>query len=230
MLHRTIVKTMLLNVFPTKVKCGVIEPSQSDLEASLRVLNEYWEHSSRADYGLETGWSTGSQRGGKELFDHTELDWLTHPIMEAAADYWRYDLNYRRDYHIYMDSMWANKHLEGDTTGPHCHMSGGRSKSHVSIVYYLKKTEHAGNLEFKNPLEQIVRMCPLNEDYDDWARDTAHHQGISYDWQEVDAKSYDYIIFPSWLKHRTQPSKGDRIAISINVAGCPVDPAEGDFD
>ena len=57
--------------------------------------------------------------------------------------------------------MWCNKHSEGDTTGEHCHKSGGRSKSDVSIVYYLQKQKGAGNIEFKNPLEQIWRMLPL---------------------------------------------------------------------
>ena len=221
---------MLLNVFPTLIRFGTITPSESDLEASQSILNAYFALSSKGDYGLESGLSTGSQRGGKELFDHKEFDWLTHPIMVEAADYWRNDLNYRRDWHIYLDSMWSNKHNEGDTTGEHCHKSGGRSKSDVSIVYYLQKQKGAGNIEFKNPLEQIWRMLPLNEDYDQWARDDYYHQGIQYDWQEVDAESYNYIIFPSWLTHRTQPAKGDRIAISMNVAGCPIDPAEGDFD
>ena len=88
---------MLLNVFPTLIRFGTITPSESDLEASLSILNAYFALSNRADYGLESGLSTGSQRGGKELFDHEELDWLTHPIMVEAADYWRNDLNYRRD-------------------------------------------------------------------------------------------------------------------------------------
>ena len=91
--------------------------------------------------------------------------------------------------------MWSNKHSEGDTTGVHCH-KGGRGKSDVSIVYYLQKQKGAGNIEFKNPLEQIWRMLPLNEDYDDWVRDDYYHQGVQYDWQEIDAESYNYIIFP----------------------------------
>ena len=44
--------------------------------------------------------------------------------MVEAADYWRNDLNYRKDWHIYLDSMWSNKHSEGDTTGEHSHKSG----------------------------------------------------------------------------------------------------------
>ena len=37
-------------------------------------------------------------------------------------------------------------------------------------------------------------------------------------WSTVPTETYDVLIFPSWLKHRTQPnfSQQKRIAVSMN--------------
>ena len=120
-----------------------------------------------------------------------------------------------------MDSMWANLHYEGDKTGEHCHVNG-YGKSHISLVYYLKKDSRGGHLQFRNPLEDILRHCPLNAPYEDWARDLVKVMiGRLYQWQGMST------MFPSWLKHRTQPTTDcERIAISMNFSGFPHHHAE----
>jgi hypothetical protein len=41
---------------------------------------------------------------------------------------------------------------------------------------------------------------------------------------------HEYVMFPSWLKHRTQPNtKCERIAFSMNFAGFPQDPTMGEW-
>lgn len=216
---------MLSKLFYTPVLRGRIEPSKQQLDETNAVLDAYWEKAEEGIVMRETGRSTASVAGGKCLWDHTELDWFLNPVMIAAHGYWKHTLQLRKDWHVYVDSMWANKHWDNDTTGEHCHISGGRSKSHVSIVYYLDKSHEGGHLQFKNPLEDIIRMTPLDKEYDDWTGD-----GGGFDWHTESAESFDYMIFPSWLKHRTQPAVGRRIAISINVAGTPIDPTEGDYE
>ena len=216
------------DLFSTPIFKGSVEPTPEQLEATKRLLEEeYFSKTIRGSWALESGKSTGDMVGGKELFDHEEFDWMLHPVMLAAHDYWKWTLNYRRDWHVYIDSMWCNKHETGDTTGEHCHISGSLSKSHVSIVYHLEKHPDHGHLQFKNPLEDILRMTPLEYDYD--ADSQGKHTGSDLQWSTQPSKSFDYFIFPSWLKHRTQPAVGERLAISINVAGCPIDPTEGDF-
>lgn len=220
---------MLEKLFETPICRGSIEPTPEQLEATKKLLyDEYWAKTTRGSWALESGKSTGGMVGGKELFDHEEFDWMLHPVMVAAHDYWKWTINYRRDMHVYIDSMWANLHNDGDTTGEHCHISGQRSKSHVSIVYHLQKHPEHGHIQFKNPLEDILRMTPLEYDYD--ADSQGNHTGSELQWNTQPSKSFDYFIFPSWLKHRTQPAVGERIAISINVAGCLLDPTDGDFN
>ena len=70
-------------------------------------------------------------------------------------------------------------------------------------------------------------MTPLEYDYD--ISDDGKHHGSDLKWDTQPSKSFDYFIFPSWLKHRTLPAVGERIAISINVAGCSIDQSDGDF-
>ena len=76
-----------------------------------------------------------------------------------------------------------------------------------------------GCLKFRDPLETIWGMSPLESSF---INDKKHYT--------YKAKSYDYVIFPSWLYHETQPNgKDERIAISINFSGFPLDPSEGDY-
>lgn len=214
------------DLFPTPIIKGRVEPTQEQYDACIALLDGCWDKCNAGSWTLESGKSTGELPGGSILYDHEEFDWLTHPVMIAAKEYWNWTLRYRRDWHLYIDSMWCNKHETGDTTGEHCHTGGGRSKSHVSVVYYLKKDIAGGHLLFKNPLEQIHRMTPLNDPYDTWGGDGKYEP---YDYHVMEAETFDYLIFPSWLMHKTQPAVGDRLAISINVAGFPHDITDGDF-
>lgn len=213
-------------LFPTPVKQGTIVPSDQEFNATYGFLTDAFDQCN-GGWALESGKSTSELDGGAELFDNPLFDWLTHPLLHAVRDYWNNTVRYRKDFHLYIESMWANRHSSGDTTGLHAHIGGGRSKSHVSCVYYLQKELNGGQIQFENPLQQIHRMCPLDKEYDDWSRTD---EGELYDFYTLDTQTFDYIIFPSWLRHRTLPyHKQERIAISVNISGYPLDPTEGDF-
>ena len=209
---------MIEQLFSVPVVTGTIVPTDEQLSKSLSFLDEAWAVANRGVWANETGKSTGELKQGMELYQSPIFDWLTMPMLDAVHDYWDNTLNYRRDYHMYIDSMWANQHFEGDTTGEHNHTAGA-GKSHVSCVYYLKKNPDYGHLLFRDPLETIWGLSPLNYMFTNNKKHHIHK-----------AKSYDYVIFPSWLYHETQPNgKDERIAISINFSGFPLDPSEGDY-
>ena len=209
---------MIEQLFSVPVVTGTIVPTDEQLTASISLLDEAWSNANRGVWALESGKSTGELKQGMELYQSPTFDWLTMPMLTAVKDYWTNIVDYRRDYHMYFDSMWANQHFEGDTTGEHNHTAGS-GKSHVSCVYYLKKNPDYGHLLFRDPLETIWGLSPLNYMF---TNNKKHHI--------YKAKTYDYVIFPSWLYHETQPNgKDERIAISINFSGFPLDPSEGDY-
>lgn len=213
-------------LFPTHINQGTIVPSDQQFNDTYQFLTDAFDQCN-GGWALETGVSTSELDGGAELFNNPLFDWLTNPLLLTVRDYWNNTVRYRKDFHLYIESMWANRHREGDTTGLHAHIGGGRSKSHVSCVYYFQKQLNGGQIQFENPLQQIHRMCPLDKEYDDWARTD---DGELYDFYTLDTQTFDYIIFPSWLRHRTLPyHKEERIAISVNISGYPIDPTEGDF-
>ena len=127
--------------------------------------------------------------------------------MPHVKEFWHY-LGYRQDASISITASWANQHLTGDFTGEHTHC-GGAEQSHVSAVYYFKKPVNSGHIEFVDPLEYVRRMTPID------------HYSELYSYLEVPADQYDLILFPSWLKHRTQKnsSTDERVAVSINFVG-----------
>ena len=209
---------MIEQLFSVPVVTGTIVPTDEQLTASISLLDEAWSNANRGVWALESGKSTGELEQGMELYQSPTFDWLTMPMLTAVKEYWTNTVEYRRDYHMYIDSMWANQHFEGDSTGEHNH-SAGVGKSHVSCVYYLKKNPDYGHLLFRDPLETIWGLSPLNYMFTNNKKHHIHK-----------AKSYDYVIFPSWLYHETQPNgKDERIAISINFSGFPLDPSEGDY-
>ena len=209
---------MIEQLFSVPVVKGTIVPSDEQLSASLSFLDEAWSVANRGVWANESGKSTGELKQGMELYQSSTFDWLTMPMLDVVHDYWDNTLNYRKDFHMYVDAMWANQHFEGDSTGEHSHTAGA-GKSHVSCVYYLKKNPDYGHLLFRDPLETIWGMSPLDYMFTNNKKHHIHK-----------AKSYDYVIFPSWLYHETQPNgKDERIAISINFSGFPLDLSEGDI-
>lgn len=216
-----------LNIFPVPVRRSYVVPNADQYWETHAHLHSLFRQCTAGIWALETGKSTAELEGGAALFQNELFDWLTLPILHEVKDYWVNTLHYRKDYHMYIDSMWANLHGKGDRTGLHAHVNG-RGKSHVSVVYYLTRDIGGGDIQFANPLENILRMCPLDDSYDDWSRTT--ESGYSYDYYTVPTVRSDFLIFPSWLKHRTLPNNdSERIAISMNFSGYPFDPAQGDF-
>lgn len=192
-------------LFSTEIYKTRIVPAADEFENLDFLLKNIFEKVDANQWAMETGRSTGSEMLTLHFF--REMDWLTSAMYPYVKQYWEH-LGYRKGADLGILAAWANSHLENDYTGVHTHC-GGAEQSHISAVFYFKKPKKSGNIEFIDPLEYIKQMTPI------------HHYSEHDVFKEVQAEQFDLILFPSWLKHRTQKnlSNEERIAISINFVG-----------
>lgn len=199
------------NIFPIKVFKTKIIPDQEQYNSFDNLLTEMFSKADDSVWALETGRSTGQHN----LYLHTEpaAAWLMEKAFAHVCNFWE-SLGYRRGANIRITSSWANLHKFGQVTGEHSHY-GGAIRAHISAVYYFKKPLNSGNIEFVDPLEYIRKMEPIHE-YSEYTP-----EGIAHMYTPVESEQFDLVLFPSWLKHRTQPSQSydDRVAVSINFLG-----------
>lgn len=93
-----------------------------------------------------------------------------------------------------------------------CHRPGGRSLQHehgtVDIVFssYPKFPKNGGRIEFKDPLEYHWHGYPKKNDRNMY-------------WKAVDIEEGDILIFPGWIKHRTEINNSDqnRYVLTVNL-------------
>ena len=114
------------------------------------------------------------------------------------------------DFAVTLRDSWANLHYAKDTTAEHSHSDGWSGNTHISGVYYLRKPSQEGHIHMCDPMDYVKRLTPMKEMY-----------GIETISQEVECQQYDFILFPSWARHRV-PSftvNEERIAISFNYIG-----------
>lgn len=196
---------MIQNLFSVPIYKVKVQPSDPERDGLEFLLNNMFAQMPTNEWAMESGKSTGSHNLNLHWFD--DMQWLTNKVAPHVVEFWK-QLNYRHNAQISILASWANQHLKGDWTGDHTHC-GGAEQSHISAVYYFKKPMGSGNIQFVDPLEYVKRMVPI------------HHYSEMDSYQEVFAEQYDLILFPSWLKHRTQKNTTDqeRVAISINYVG-----------
>lgn len=113
--------------------------------------------------------------------------------------------NIRKEYdfienHSEVNQSWINRHLYSGETLEHSH-------SHSTFVAscYLKCPPGSGNIEFKDPLEYHKHNFPVIPE-------------LSF-YKEVPCETNSVVIFPGWLRHKTQPNLTDqeRIVMTLNI-------------
>jgi uncharacterized protein (TIGR02466 family) len=91
-----------------------------------------------------------------------------------------------------ISNSWVNVHGNGGFTKSHIH-----GPTALTTAAYLQLPENGGFIEFLDPLESI-KAYHMKE-YDE----------EQFNWKIVPAKTGDILIFPGWLRHRTQPNASD---------------------
>jgi len=190
-------------MFDIPIKKGFITGTQSEIKLTWDILHDIWSTCDKGAWSGETGVSTGQQI--LDLHVYKEFDWIVGQLIPNVIEYWDKDLGYCPA-HIQPVASWANLHIDGDCTQEHSHSAGIR-QAHVASVFYLKKGE-GGDIEFCDPLDHIRRFTPLARSVDDAILS-----------ESMPCTTGDFLLFPGWLRHRTQPAIGKRVAISINFNG-----------
>lgn len=125
------------------------------------------------------------------------FNWLNGPLTEV----WN-GMNYNwYTKHTNYQNSWFNIHRNGGETLEHQH-----AYTELVVTCYLQLPKDSGYIEFRDPLEYHKAHTPIT-----------HEKEL---WKSVPAVTGDILIFPGWLKHRTQPNNthNDRIVMTVNVA------------
>lgn len=116
--------------------------------------------------------------------------WLT-PIAKHIM-YNEWDLFDRIE--IEPSNSWVNFHGEGGTTELHHH-----GATVLTIAAYLQMPENGGYIQFRDPMEYHKGFHMRKFDEEKWI------------WKTVPAITGDVILFPGWIRHRTEPNKNKNI-------------------
>ena len=190
----------LHNLFPVPVLQGHLDPPLGLLEE----LESMYKECTPGAWASETGVSTGEL--GMNLHQRSPLmEDLITGMMDAVVEYWDQHLGYAPA-EIQPTASWSNLHGRGDYTGEHSHCNG-RLGCHIASVYYLQKDE-GGDICLCDPLDYIRRLTPLQKD-----------NGDAIISEPVAARTGDFLLFPGWIRHKTNRATNKRQAISINFNG-----------
>ena len=190
----------ILNLFPVPVLKGHIDPPKGLFEA----IAERLEDCHKGKWASETGKSTGEF----SVFLHEEeplVAQLIEMMMPDVLQYWDQSLGYAAA-EVKATASWSNWHTYNDFTGEHSHCNG-RLGCHIASVYYLEKDE-GGDICLCDPLDYIRRLTPLQKD-----------NGDAIIAEPVPTRTGDFLLFPGWIRHRTNRATNKRQAISINFNG-----------
>ena len=184
------------DLFPIRIFHG-------HLSQDFGIPDTLWDGCAEGVWSGETGQSTGQfdvllherEKSVRDIID---------AMFPSVLEYWEILGYVAAD--IQPIASWANSHQAGDYTKEHSHSAGSR-QAHVGSVYYIDK-QQGGDLEFANPLDYVHRLTPRGGEIGDML--------IS---ESVETETGDFILFPGWLRHRTQPTPTPRKAISINFTG-----------
>ena len=127
-----------------------------------------------------------------ELRDFRE--WLREPLDFV----WQHH-NFKQ-YNTSVINSWINVHKKSGVTLEHNH-----SHTPLVITAYLKLPTDSGFIEFRDPLEYHKTNTPITPEEELW--------------KAVPCETNDILIFPGWIKHRTQPNliDNDRIVLTMNI-------------
>ena len=117
--------------------------------------------------------------------------------IEAAVEEWKLS-----KVPYFPAESWINEHKRGGWTGEHYHRG-----AYFVLVYYLSVPDGSGNLMVRDPLEYHWSGFKSMPD-----------RGIDNMWYPLEVKAGDLLLFPGWIKHKTEASLSDesRYIMSIN--------------
>lgn len=149
---------------------------------------------------LEKGQAISTVSLADYLQPHTwqELQHFQFWLGEKIS-YVRKQLSFHEE-HSEVVNSWVNRHNNTGMTTEHAH-----ANTTFVVSAYIKCPKGSGNIEFKDPLEYHKHCFPT-------VSDDIHYRAVP-------CATNDVLIFPGWLRHRTEPStvNDERIVITFNI-------------
>ena len=170
----------------------------------IEPLCEEWIGEKPRQIYLEQGNAASSVANANEIKPHQHPDFQQfYKWVKPIADnimFKKWKLSKDFDYKIV--NSWVNVHGEGGMTEIHDH-----GPTTLVITAYLNLPENGGFIQFKDPLE--YHHAHLIKEFDTELGS----------WRTLPAKTGDVVMFPGWLRHRTQPnkSKEKRWVLTTNI-------------
>jgi len=158
------------------------------------------DHTGRSSV-LETGNAFSTAGNLQQSPHHWEiledfLVWMQAQII-PIWDHWNYFPCMPQPF-----NSWVNLHKRGGETLEHYH-----SPCPLVVSCYLKCPPNSGNFLVRDPFEYHLFGTPSEPQEKLWT--------------EIPVQTNDILIFPGWLKHKTQPNETDedRIVLTLNYEG-----------
>jgi len=150
---------------------------------------------------LEINGGISTYSVNNKLHENDQLKELNDIVLTYVKIYWKL-FNIHHGLYPEINECWTNKHFYKSYTSLHSH-----ALYPTVCTFYLKKPFDSGNIIFLNPMEYILQNIPF---------DTKLDKNIE---NIVFLDEGDLLIFPGWLKHKTEESfsHSERIVVSFNI-------------
>ncbi len=195
---------MIVDIFPLKIYKTHIQDVENLLPSLQPLLEESYEKTTCNNQGSMRNNGLCSYNVSRELHKDPAFAPIVDIINHHVSIFWK-ELGYGHTPYIF--EMWSNKYVPGSFIDSHNH-----SPIPLTVSLYLKKEENSGNIVFEHPLETLLKHQPYKSLQD---RD-AYHTLFDH---ELEVTTGDLVIFPGYLRHKTQSnnSQTERIMIGANI-------------
>ena len=188
-----------ISLFPTQIYSFKSEMSDEQNQLMLNYIHGKFDNKYR-DARTGEGVPFGLEQGEDTLQNIDVFKPLVYLAEELSRNIFINE-GYKEQ-KVEITQMWANKQESGSIHPPHTH-----SNNLHSGIYYLKAGENTANTQFFEPRPQVKCLVPKREKF--IIANSSMFQ--------VNSKTGEGVIFPSWLQHWVTPNKDERITISWNV-------------
>ena len=207
-------------LFPTLVYKYHIDPTSYDKDSIVKtVINNYNKSPNRNRWDVQSTLHHYYNDWENEEFDHVNLSSVMTCYENVVQDFVSsFNFKNRFSWNYFIQNITVYKEAN-HFMDEHDHYGDDMM---FSAVHYIQKKETDSGLTFVNPL--TVAQYPAIK-IRKWAVNNLEHTDINNsaffkDWT-MQPKQDEFVIFPSFLKHKVLPSRIEdndfRIAISLNI-------------
>lgn len=191
---------MIQNLFSLPIYQHNLFDSDINFESIKDCINNEFKNIN-VNISLEKNGGVSTYASNRMLHMNSAFEKLNELILYHVNLYWKI-LDINDGLKPAIDECWSNKHVKGSYTDLHSH-----SMHPIVVSFYLTAPKDSGNIVFVNPMEYAITHIPYNYPVEDKINTSVY------------IKSGDVVMFPGWLRHKTEVSNSDedRIVITYNI-------------